>query len=314
MPIVGSQGAVSAQGFGLFRISAPAPRGLFGGGANSNVIQYIQIQTTGNAIDFGDLSQTQAYCAAVSSSTRAVFCGSSTSSQGVMNYVTISTAGNSIGFGNIGGSTGFYESSGCGNSTRGLIQGGRPTTSNQVNTIYYITIATDGDAQYFGDLTERRNRTGSCSSTTRGICAAGDNASGSNVSSRIDYTTIQTTGNAITFGNLLARGQQYCGCSNSTRGLFIGSYNLDNLSTNTIQYLTISTTGNAVDFGDLTISISFTYPAACSSQTRGVFRLGEGYNIIEYVTIATTGNAIDFGDLLNSVAGSAGCSNAHGGL
>lgn len=289
-------------------------RGLFGGGATTNVIQYIQVGTTGNATDFGDLTQSQAYCAAVSSSTRAVFCGSSGADQNVMGYVTISTTGNATDFGDISNSTGFYESSGCGSSTRGLIQGGRPTTANQVSNIYYITIATTGNASNFGNLTKARNRTGSCSSSTRGICVAGDDNSVSNVCNIIDYTTIASTGNATDFGDLLYQGQGYCGCSNSTRGLFIGGYNTGGGSTNTIQYITIASTGNAVDFGDISIAISFTYPAACSSSTRGVFRLGSGFNIMEYVTIATTGNAVDFGDLLDTVGGSAGCSNGHGGL
>ena len=39
--------------------------------------------------------------------------------------------------------------------------------------IDFITIATKGDSQDFGDLTEEKHVSGGCSSTTRGIFAGG---------------------------------------------------------------------------------------------------------------------------------------------
>lgn len=102
------------------------------------------------------------------------------------------------------------------------------------------------------------------------------------------------------------------------RGLFAGGYtNVSPYITNSISYVTIGTTGNATDFGDL--SSTCNSGSACSSNTRGVFWLGNagGFKtILEYVTIATTGNSSDFGDLTQTASqGTAGgCSNQTRGL
>ena len=59
-------------------IQTGGARGLFGGGIsadNTNVIQYITISSTGNAIDFGDLTVARRGIAACSSSTRGIFVG-----------------------------------------------------------------------------------------------------------------------------------------------------------------------------------------------------------------------------------------------
>ena len=61
-------------------IQTGGARGVFGGGYTApatsfNVIQYITISSTGNAIDFGDLSAAKGLIGACSSSTRGVFSG-----------------------------------------------------------------------------------------------------------------------------------------------------------------------------------------------------------------------------------------------
>ena len=54
-----------------------APRGIIGGNypANEDTIEYIQINTTGNANDFGNLTTSTSSAAAMASSTRMVFAG-----------------------------------------------------------------------------------------------------------------------------------------------------------------------------------------------------------------------------------------------
>jgi hypothetical protein len=81
---------------------------LFGGGVNDvsptfyNVIDYITIASTGNAIDFGDLLNTSYNNAACSSTTRGVFAlGNSGGSVNVMQYVTIASTGNATDFGDL---------------------------------------------------------------------------------------------------------------------------------------------------------------------------------------------------------------------
>ena len=100
----------------------------------------------------------------------------------------------------------------CSNSTRALFGGGE-TPSNS-NIIDFITIATTGNAQDFGDLTAARNTTGATSSPTRGIFA------GDGSTDTLDKVEILTTGNAVDFGNL-GRGasRTYGAFSNGHGGL-----------------------------------------------------------------------------------------------
>jgi hypothetical protein len=86
----------------------------------SNVIDYVTIATTGNAIDFGDLTQARMEFAACSSSTRGVFGGGERTggNSNVMDYVTIGTTGNATDFGDLLSET--YGVAGCSNSSGGV--------------------------------------------------------------------------------------------------------------------------------------------------------------------------------------------------
>jgi hypothetical protein len=213
-------------GQGLWPPNYVAPTAVFGGGYNAsavNTIDYISIETTGNATDFGDLTLARYNIGACSSSTRGVFGGGNDSSNrsNVLDYVTIATTGNAIDFGDILAPTDSVPS-GCGSSTRGIFGGGF-ISGGYTNVIQYITIASVGNAIDFGDLIDPTGYSGACSSTTRGVWAGGDRPSGSGgVSAVIAYVTIASTGNATNFGNLPASRSGLAGCSNSTRGLFGG--------------------------------------------------------------------------------------------
>jgi hypothetical protein len=86
-------------------------RGVFCGGGGSfnsykNTIDYITISTTGNAVDFGDLTVGRAYIAATSNGTgeRGVIGGGNSSETVVSNtidYITINTSGNATDFGDM---------------------------------------------------------------------------------------------------------------------------------------------------------------------------------------------------------------------
>lgn len=298
-------------------VSPVATRGLFGGGQNSvaetNVIQYITVSTTGNALDFGDLSGGgyNAGMVSCSSSTRAIWRYGSTMSTSIV-YSTILTLGNTTAFGDLTSARSVVTS--LSNSTRGLFAGGATGAGN--NTIDYITIATTGNAADFGDTTFAYwSGSGACASSTRGIVEAAGIQSGSTEVNTVDYVTIATTGNAVNFGQLTQSRYGLAGSSSSTRGIFGGGYVASYV--NTIDYITIATTGNGTDFGDLTVSRGFL--SACSSSTRGLFGGGSvtgavRQNVMDYVTIASTGNATDFGDLLAETSSLAACSSGHGGL
>jgi hypothetical protein len=274
-------------------------RGIFAGGGLTNVIQYITITTTGNATDFGDLTESMYDTAGCADDTRGIRGGGFTSNQvNTMDYITILTLGNATDFGDLTVSRNRLSS--LSDSTRGIWAGGSDVGG--YNTIDYVTIQTTGNAIDFGDLTGTREDPAGCADSTRGVIGGG-----SATSNVIDYITIQTTGNATDFGDLTV-GRKSCGAvADTTRGVFAGGS--DGSDVNTIDYITIQTTGNATDFGDLTIAKRSR--TGVGDSTRGCFGGGQASdtNIIDYITIATTGNASDFGDLIAANRGMAGFSD-----
>ena len=77
--------------------------GYQGSGSESNVLQYITIQTTGNAADFGDLLTTVRGIASTSNGTRGIFMGGYSGSAYInhIQYITIANTGNATDFGDI---------------------------------------------------------------------------------------------------------------------------------------------------------------------------------------------------------------------
>ena len=300
-------------------------RGVFGGGTfypatYYNVIEYVTISTTGNAIDFGDLTVARSwYSAALSSSTRGIWAGNQTTSSPYapdnrIDYVTISSTGNAQDFGDLITNVSSAVTSGASSSTRGLIAGGDTNgLGANTNVIQYITMDSTGNSVDFGDLAVTRYALSCLASSTRGVFGG----FGPAYSNSIEFVTISTLGNAADFGDLLGGSGNGSGASNATRGLFTIGIRSP-AATNIIEFITIASTGNATDFGDTT-QARF-YGSSVSSSTRGLHAgganggAGNDINIIDYVTILTTGNAIDFGDLSAAKRGGAACSNGHGGL
>ena len=294
-------------------------RGLIFGGYSPNpaahvsTIQSIEIQSFGNAQDFGDLSSIRSQMGAVSSSTRAVSCGggndtpSDYTDTNTCEFGTIANSSNTTDFGDLSVSRQPYK--GCSNDTRGIIFGGYIHPANS-NTIDFITIATTGNATDFGDEIDTNRAGASCSSTTRGIVAGGYPAT-----NRISFVEIATTGHAQDFGDLLNSVVAPSGCSNKTRGVFAGGSTPTAL--NVIQFITMSSAGDATDFGDLNTTEKVG-SRGNSNSIRGIFSGGyDGgtfVNSISAITIATTGNAVDFGDISGTLRFAAGTSDSHGGL
>ena len=229
-------------------IQTGGARGLFGGGytpATTNTIDYVTITTTGNAIDFGDLTYSAGILkGGASSITRGLFQGGRFAIN-TINFITISSIGNAQDFGDL--TVGREDPAGVSNSTRGVFMGGgqHPGASpllDFVNTIDYVTIASTGNANDFGDITIARRHQGECASSTRGICVGGFGYS--NNLNVIDFISISTLGNAADFGDLTQLSYGTSGSSNSVRGIIaIGNGNGSN--SNAIEYITIATLGNA---------------------------------------------------------------------
>ena len=309
--------------------STPGGRGLFGGGrqgspspgALSDVIDYINIASTGNAIDFGNLSEARRRVCSCASSTRGLFGGGYSPDKDTIDFVTIASTGNATDFGNL--SVARRTPGATSNATRGIWASGNKGagTGTLQDVIDYVTIATTGNALDFGNLTVARDGVGGCGNSVRGLLAGGYIGPSSPTRSNIiDFITIATLGNATDFGDLTVDRSQTPGASSPTRGVWAGAYTSSGSpgAVDTIDYVQIMSTGNAVDFGDLSTAYS-PYANGISNCIRAVF--GGGYiaspgrtNRIEYVNIPTQGNSVDFGDRTVSHASGGACSNAHGGL
>ena len=292
-------------------------RGVFWRGfaspANTNRIDYINVDVTGNAIDFGDALASARQGGACGSRVRS-FCVGRDSANNTIETLVFASTGNSTDFGNSTVSRNGSPAGGS-NSTRGLFAGGgAPTTTNIID---YITMASTGDAVDFGDLTvARTDDPNGLSSPTRFLIGGGSSTPASVIENVIDYVTISTLGNAADFGDLTIVRDSAAAASNAIRGLFGGGRTTPvHTSSNVIDYVTIATLGNAKDFGDLTAACQIA--GACSSPTRYVRALGyDGsyVNTIDYVQIMTTGDAVDFGDTTQVRGQNPGASNGHGGL
>ena len=197
---------------------------------------------------------------------------------------------------------------------RGLIAGGY-SGSSEVNNIEYVTIASSGNAQDFGDLTVARRDPAGCASATRGLVFAGGFPTNRNV---IDYVEISSTSNAIDFGDT-TENSAFLGAavSNSTRGVFAGGIKTASpIRVNPeMQYVTIASKGNTAEFGEL--SVTRYAMQGAGSPTRGIFFGGAPApapaaltNTIDYITIAATGNALDFGDISVADRNTMVCSNS----
>ena len=288
----------------------------------------IEIATTGDATDFGDLTLRRSPTA-VGSATRGVAAGGADPSLiSKIDFTTISSLGGANDFGDLQESRRSMSS--MGNQTRGLVRGGvisDPATLT--NTIESVTIASVGDSSDFGDASVQQRSTGSTANSTRGLTVGGFdniNSSATAPDKIINFLNIQSFGEEQKFGDLFTGGYGISACSSNTRAVFAGgavyvpspgSYT----ESNQIQFVTIATQGNTTDFGDLTEAKLSTN--ATSNNVRAVIAGGFGdsplnnaTNVIEFITIASTGDAQDFGDLTEKryAIGNPLTSDSHGGL
>ena len=195
---------------------------------------------------------------------------------------------------------------------RGVL-GGRTSTPTHQQVIGFITMATRGNEQDFGELTESTQypANGATSSSTRGLTMGGSGPAYKDV---ISYVTIASQGDAIDFGNLTDARHYGAGMSSSTRAIVAGGYDGSN-QVNIIDYVEIPTTGNALDFGD-TNTARRNNPG-CASPTRGIFSGGLTPAVIsdiQFITIASKGDSFEFGTLTQKRQGTGGGSNSIRGL
>ena len=110
----------------------------------------ITIASTGNALDFGDMSYDGRDGGGASNSTRGIIFGGGDPAVNTISYITIATLGNAVDFGGDMDMGGGYNGA-CGSPTRGVCASAHPGASS--NVIKYIDYATVSDGIEFGDLT-----------------------------------------------------------------------------------------------------------------------------------------------------------------
>ena len=201
--------------------TSSSTRGIFGGGyttspspATVDIIDYIEIGTLGNALDFGNLFVGRYSAGAVSNGVRAVWGGGNTPNRSVIDFVNIASKGNAVRFGDLTVARRNCAGGAFSNNVRGIFCGGQ--TPAFLNVIDYITIASEGNAIDFGSLSTTRQRPASGSTNTRGVMAGGGNPS---VLNSIEYVNITSTGDAQDFGDLYLATGTPGGCSDSHGGL-----------------------------------------------------------------------------------------------
>jgi hypothetical protein len=209
-----------------------------------------------------------------------------------IDYVNGSSLGNAKDFGKLTSSGNKYAAlDGVSSSTRGIFGGGYKDsggTSTQTD-MNYITLASQGDGEDFGDLTAGGHwGIIGASNSTRGLFCAGWNNN-----TDIAKVEMSTAGNAVSFGSLdyVHSGQSF---NNPTHAHITAGSN----NQRTIQRIHYGSGGAAIDFGECDAGNS---SAADSNSVKGVMYLATNdqpniTGLFSFV-MASGGVAQYFGDL-----------------
>ena len=307
----------------------PRGRGIFGGGtvdpAGQDVIDFINISSTGNATDFGNLSAARDRPHGLGNATRGLFvAGRGPASPYYLNtieYISISSEGNTEDFGDLSYSS--WETRGGNNDTRGIVSGGYSPHANK-NNIDFIQIATLGNGTDFGDMTYYIQGHAGTASPTRLVWFAGYGDSDapfasndfSSKNNTITFVEIATTGNAEDFGTIETVMNSATAVSNGVRGFVTGGQAPGSYGASDIFFITFATKGDATDFGDNLATSPSYLPniGTVANRNKAIVAAGVTINVIQSFSMHTTGLSADFGDLTVARYAPGGVSDSHGGL
>ena len=117
--------------------------------SESNTVEYVDMTSTGNTADFGDLSVARKKSGGAGGFTRVQCIGGQTPSQSdVIDFVNPVATGNFSDFGNLRSAGQVTNISHC-NNIRAISADG----SDDVNGIVYTNLASQGNCSFFGDRT-----------------------------------------------------------------------------------------------------------------------------------------------------------------
>ena len=281
---------------------------------NLDDLDFVTISSTGNAVAFGEGYASAQQSTAGGSTTRGIYCGGKAPGfKNNIDFITIMSTGNGTDFGDLTDTTGGGPRGQSSNATRMLMYGGSNPSSDHVNSITFLTIATLGNSVDFGDISaDGLESFRVTTSSTRGVTAGGYiSPTFTNV---MEYITIASKGDSQDFGDYSLSRYAPAHTGNSVRGIIAGGYTPSAQSD--IDYYTIATLGNTVDFGgDLPTSSGGAMGSGSDPTRACMFGTNTNSNVIQYIQIASTGiDGSDFGDLTGVCTNVGGFSNTHGGL
>ena len=215
----------------------------------------------------------------------------------VIELIEIATAGNTTDFGDLANeNTG--GAGGNSSSTRAFICGGYdPSPGDQLTTMQFITLSSQGGANDFGDLRSKNTAHGGGSNNTRGLLYGGNDPT---YIADIFQFNLQSLGTDSDFGSVFENEpiRNTVIVTSPTRAVF-GGGQISAGNTNTIAFREIASGGIVSKFGELTYAANG--HTSADSSTRGLYVGGISgpatVTNMDFITIASEGNAQDFGNL-----------------
>jgi len=314
----GDQTTTSVAEFNLAFTAMYGDRGLFAGGtgttsSKTNAVEYIDITTPGNAATFGTLNTSIARGARATNGTIAIFYDEEPSlNTNRKNYMTIPGNPGGVTASEAGNLSVDREESGCAwDGTYGTIAGGDPVPdSNYVTlqSIEYITIATQSDGQTFANLSGTTGNLAGTSDGTNAYYFGGYNyeVTSNWVNNRIETLVITTLGQQTNFGNLANERQSHSAVGNETYGVIAGGGPGGTQTPNsTMERIAYATQTTATSFGSLSSGAKWK-KGGLGNDTYAIFAGGytlgpDTYYVnMDTVTINGSGGSSNFGNLTST--------------
>ena len=205
-----STGGSETRGIFMFSMAASSPTRTV-----VDTIEFVTIASTGNSLDFGNLTAASQTHQCSSSPTRTLkYGGFNPNRTAGIEFITTASTGNAVAFGELTRACG--RAGVCGNATRGIYAGGEDAAAltTEAEKIEYATL---GNAVEFGSVVGTDREYGSAVSTpVRGVWSGGGPGSLTNT---LTYQALATAGTGIDFGDMTAGYQSRGGFSNSHGGL-----------------------------------------------------------------------------------------------
>ena len=260
-------------------------RGLSLGGtaptASTNVIDYVNISTRSDAIDFGDMQTAKIKPGVGTDGSRGVAIGG-TGATTEIDYWAFGSTGNAADFGDC------HTQVSEGGSASG---GGRVIQANGGSSpgddLQKLQINTLGNSSEFGELTEASGNGMGASDGSRGIITHSD--------ADVDFVNILTDGNATLWGDQHTNQIQAGAASDGSKAIMFGGE--IGSAVDNIGYLQINSLGYAADWGG-ELSGARRYLGATSDGNRAIIHSGyPAVDTIEFISMSALGSsAADFGE------------------